>query len=269
MAGRVISQAGIEPIEAAIVRFVAGGAGLVAVMFLTRQQQWPPRQQLPGLAAMGFFGVFCYNFCFLTGLRTVPPGRASLMASLQPGIIFAFSALFLGERVTVARIAGLSVSLFGATLVLSQGDLAKLFENGLGTGDLWILGCVLSWAAYTLCGRTVLARMPSIAATTWSTLIGLAWLAIALPFTGPRTGEWNLPAITGAMFLGLLGTTLAFLWFLRGVAAIGAARASVFINLVPVFGALCSWWLLDEQFTAATLTGGALVIAGVRLLNRG
>jgi drug/metabolite transporter (DMT)-like permease len=70
------------------------------------------------------------------------------------------------------------------------------------------------------------------------------------------------------IFLGLMGTTAAFLLFLKGIGQIGASRASIFVNLVPVFGVLFSAVILGETPGAAALFGGALVIAGVRLLNR-
>jgi drug/metabolite transporter (DMT)-like permease len=75
-------------------------------------------------------------------------------------------------------------------------------------------------------------------------------------------------AILATVFLGVLGTTVAFLLFLKGIGQIGASRASIFVNLVPVFGVLFSALILREPPGASALFGGALVIAGVRLLNR-
>jgi drug/metabolite transporter (DMT)-like permease len=65
-----------------------------------------------------------------------------------------------------------------------------------------------------------------------------------------------------------MGTTAAFMLFLKGIGQIGASRASIFINLVPVFGVLFSALILAENPGAGALLGGALVITGVRLLNR-
>jgi drug/metabolite transporter (DMT)-like permease len=228
---------------------------------ITRELAWR-------LAAMGFVGVFLYNLCFFTGLRTVPAGRASLMASLQPSVVFLFSAVVWGERVTGMKLTGLSISFFGALLVLSQGDPRRLFNEGVNTGDLWVLGCVLSWVGYTLLGRTISGRMAAGAATAYSTWFGTALLA-AVAFGQPVEAQtWSWMSWMAAAFLGLGGTTIAFLLFLKGLAQIGASRTSIFINLVPVFGVLFSSLLLGESLGGATLLGGAFVIAGVRLLNR-
>ena len=84
---------------------------------------------------MGLFGVFFYNICFFNGLQTVPAGRASLVASMQPMFVFLVSAIVWGERVTPLKIGGLLLSLAGAVLVLSQGDPGRLFSQCRNRGD--------------------------------------------------------------------------------------------------------------------------------------
>jgi drug/metabolite transporter (DMT)-like permease len=192
---------------------------------ITRELAWR-------LAAMGFVGVFLYNLCFFTGLRTVPAGRASLMASLQPSVVFLFSAVV-------------------------WGDPRRLFNEGVNTGDLWVLGCVLSWVAYTLLGRTISGKMAAGAATAYSTWFGTALLAVVAFGQPVEAQTWSWMSWMSAAFLGLGGTTIAFLLFLKGLAQIGASRTSIFINLVPVFGVLFSSLLLGESLGGATLLGGA------------
>jgi drug/metabolite transporter (DMT)-like permease len=231
---------------------------------------WPGFNLATGLRllAMGFFGVLLYNLCFFTGLRTVPAGRASLMAALQPSVVFLFSAVVWGERITPLKIAGLIVSLFGAFLVLSQADPERLFQSGINTGDLWVLGCVVSWVAYTLIGRTLAGRIPVVAATAYSTWMGTALLAAFGAFQPAASAVWSSRVWLATVFLGVFGTAIAFLFYLQGLRQIGASRASIFVNLVPVFGVLFSTVLLGESLSGPTLAGGACVVLGVRLLNR-
>ncbi|HYP15455.1 MAG TPA: DMT family transporter [Bryobacteraceae bacterium] len=264
--GRIMSTEGIPALHAAVGRFAFGSAALLAIM-LTRP--WP-RPSLPvmlRLSAMGGCGLVLYNLCFFTGLKTVPPGRASLMAALQPSVVFTFSALFWREPVTKLKIAGLLLSLAGATLVLSQGEPSKLFASGLNTGDLWVLGCVVSWVAYTLIGRTVSGRLSALASTAYSTWIGAALLVLCSLFQQAADHPWSWKAWAAAAFLGICGTAVAFLLYLQSINQIGPARASIFVNLVPVFGVLFSSLLLGESIGLATLAGGFVVICGVRVLN--
>jgi drug/metabolite transporter (DMT)-like permease len=94
-------------------------------------------------------------------------------------------------------------------------------------------------------------------------LLAFLWLVQPAPSAG-----WSIQAVLATIFLGLMGTTAAFMLFLKGIGQIGASRASIFINLVPVFGVLFSALILGESLGAGALLGGALVIMGVRLLNR-
>jgi drug/metabolite transporter (DMT)-like permease len=85
---------------------------------------------------------------------------------------------------------------------------------------------------------------------------------------------WSLlPALSATywiavLYLALLGTVAAFIWYLEGVRAIGGPRTAVFINLVPVFGVAFAAVLLGEPILPSMVLGGAMVIAGVMLTNR-
>jgi drug/metabolite transporter (DMT)-like permease len=83
-----------------------------------------------------------------------------------------------------------------------------------------------------------------------------------------QPADWSWRVWASVLFLAVCGTALGFTWFADGVRVIGAARASAFINLVPVFAVLQAAVLLDERLGAAVLAGGALVIAGVWLTTR-
>ena len=269
MAASILSRNQIPAIYSSLGRFAFGSLGLLLIMWQLRPWPRPSKSVAWRLVAMGFFGVFLYNLCFFNGLRTVPSGRASLMASLQPSLVFLYSRLYLGDRATPLKIFGLLLSLSGAVLVLTQGDPARLFATGLGTGDIWILGTVVSWVAYTLIGRSVSASIASLPATAYAIWAGLAMLILYASLAGIPVPQLNTPAFWWiSAYLGILGTTLAFVLFQRGLERIGAARTSIFINLVPIFSVLSSSLVLGEAVTVPTMLGGVLALTGVRLLNR-
>ncbi len=265
----ILSRAGVPPIYSSLGRFVFGSLGLLLILWRAGNWPRPERAVWLRLLAMGFFGVFTYNICFFNGLATVPAGRASLMATLQPSLVFVYSCVFWGERPGVGKVSGLLLSLLGAGLVLTQADPEKLFRTGLGSGDLWILGTVLSWVAYTLIGRNLMGKIGALPATAyaiWAGLLMLVAYAVVVQEALPDFGQLSYWAITA--YIGLLGTTLAFLLFLRGIEQLGAAKASIFINLVPVFSVITSNLVTGEAVTWPTLVGGAMAMMGVRLLTQ-
>jgi drug/metabolite transporter (DMT)-like permease len=162
----------------------------------------------------------------------------------------------------------IALSLGGAILVLTQGDPAK-FTGAATPGDWIVWGCVLSWVTYTLLSRKAVAQFPAAGVSVWSVLIGTAMVFAGDAVTSQAAwAEAPARVWWAAAYLGLGGTAIAFSLYLKGIRAVGPTRASIFINLVPVFGVLASVAAGRETLTGPTLAGGALVIAGVYGLNR-
>ena len=63
-------------------------------------------------------------------------------------------------------------------------------------------------------------------------------------------------------------TGLAYFWYYQAISAIGASRAGIFINTVPVFAVVMGFLLLGEPVHFSLLTGGLMVVTGVYLTNR-
>ena len=269
IAGRIASLAMPAP-SAALWRYVVACVALVLVV-AWREGRLPrlSRPQWLGVTLLGATGVAAYNLFFMWGLERVPASRGSLIMALNPAIIMLGGALFYGEPLTRARVLGVVLALVGVTIVLGHGNPLGLFAGHVGWGEGALFGCVLSWAAYTLIGKRVLAGLSVIAATTYAALIGTAILVAANAITGDLgwpPASWRVAL--ALLFLGVFGTAVAFVWFYDGVVAIGPARTAVFINLVPVFAIALGVLLLGERLEASMLVGGAIVVAGIYVLNR-
>lgn len=270
IAGRILADS-VPPTEAALMRFVLAA---VALAFLTRlidgHLRLPPRKELPGLLLLGLTGVFCYNICFFSGLKHIEAGRASLIIALNPMAITIGAVLFFGERLSLLQCLGLFISLSGAFLVISNGDPTVLLSGGFGKGEMAIIGCVISWAGYSLIGRSVLKSMTPLSAVFYSTLFGsfMLFLATLADGTLPAPGSYDGADWLSLLFLGFLGTAAGFSLYYRAITMIGSARSSVFINLVPLFSILLAWLLLGETVNISVLIGGAILMAGVYLTNK-
>ncbi|HTQ01107.1 MAG TPA: DMT family transporter [Casimicrobiaceae bacterium] len=226
-------------------------------------------RQWVGVALLGATGVLLFNLCFMYGLARVPASRASLIMAVNPAVTLLGAAIFLRERMTRGKVLGVLVALAGVVVVLSHGNPVNLARGSVGAGEIVLFGCPLAWAANTVVARRMLPDVSAIAATAWSAIVGTAMLAIVNVFTGtlaPLDASWR--AWAALLFLAVFGTAIALVLFYDGVRRLGAARASVFINLVPVFAVVLGVLLLGERLELSMVTGGALVVAGVYLLNR-
>jgi drug/metabolite transporter (DMT)-like permease len=218
---------------------------------------------------LGMTGVFAYNAFFFKGLQYIPAGRASLIIALNPIGISALSAVFFKERLTWIKTLGILLSVSGAIVVITNGRLSQIWSGGIGVGELMILGCVASWVSYSLIGKAVMGDMTPLAAVTYATLVGVAALFFPAAAGGMFSRMWQYGAGEWAslFYLGFFGTVLGFFWYYDGIRKIGPAKASVFINFVPVSAIVMAYFFLGEAFTPSLAVGAAMVIGGVYATN--
>jgi len=270
VAGRILRE-NVGSFSAAFLRFTVAAVLLLAIVRKS-EGRFPQltRAQWASIALLGLTGVFAYNAFFFKGLQVISAGRASLVIATSPVLIAVFSAWLYGEKLTVVKITGILLSVTGAAVVISRGDLAGLLVQGVGRGELMIFGCVLSWVAYSLLGKSVMQVISPLTATAYAAAAGMLLLAIpawveGLPadlpyYTGP---EW-----VSIVYLGLFGTVIGFVWYYEGIRQIGPMRAGLFINFVPVSAILLAFFILSEPVTISLIIGAGLVISGVYLTNR-
>jgi drug/metabolite transporter (DMT)-like permease len=270
VAGRLLAEE-LHPLTASSLRFIFASAMLLAAI-LIRDKTLPllTKRQWGAMTLLGLTGVFSYNIFFFTGLQTVEAGRASMIIAVNPVITTFLAILFFGERCNFSRSIGMILSVGGALIVISRGHPAAIFQGDIGgTGEFYMMGCVLSWSAYTLIGKQLLKNIAPLVAVAYSCTIGAIFLVIAALFSGHLTELTDLTTTgVGCIFyFAFFGTTLGFIWFYDGVKKLGASRAVMYVNLVPVSGVLLGTLLLGEYLESSLLIGGALVFSGLYLIN--
>ncbi|MBI9082826.1 MAG: DMT family transporter [Desulfobacterales bacterium] len=271
IAGRTIAG-DVGPYSAAFLRFTV--ASIFLLVFVRRMEGRLPRlgrgQILP-VVALGLTGVFAYNVFFFKGLHLIEAGRASLIIACNPIFISLLSALLFKEKLNAVRISGILVSVSGAIVVITRGRLSALLDGSLGSGELFIFGCVASWVAYSLLGKTVMNRLSALSAVCYSSMIGGALLFFPACAEGLFHDAWyySLKDWISLFYLGFFGTVLGFVWYYQGIQRIGPMKSSLFINFVPVSAILLAYGLLDEPITWSLLMGAVLVGSGVYLTNVG
>ncbi|MFO7708348.1 MAG: DMT family transporter [Desulfobacterales bacterium] len=270
IAGRVLAQS-VGPFGGAFMRFAVASVCLAAVMLkMERSVVRPSGRDVAVLFVMGMTGVFAYNVLFLKGLKLIEAGRASVIIANNPVFIALMAAVFFGERLNALKVTGILLSVAGALVVITRGVLSSLLSGGFGWGELFIFGCVASWVAYSLLGKTVMARLSPLAAVTFSSVAGTACLFPPAVLEGMLTVDpYPLAAWASIFYLGFFGTVLGFVWYYQGIQRIGPVRAGLFINFVPVFAVLLSALLLGEPLTPSLLVGAVLVSSGVCLTTLG
>lgn len=238
---------------------------------------WPHlRRDWPQLAAawrwmipFGLLGTAYYNALCYLGLQHTTAINGLLLNSFIPVVIVMLGWAFLGKRLRPLEAIGIVVSLAGVVAIVARGDAAVLTGLQLNIGDIWILVSVLAWAAYTL----MLPRRPEAHPMSFLagiTVVGLLGLVPAYAWE-IASGRLIVPtpaALAGIAYTGIFPAFLGFVFWNRGVAEIGPAKAGLFMHLMPAFGIVLSFIFLDERPAAYHFIGIVLIFGGIWLNTR-
>jgi drug/metabolite transporter (DMT)-like permease len=259
----------MDVFTAVFLRFSMASAILLALL-RWRAGRFPrlsPREAVLVLG-LGLLGIAFYNSLFTAGLARVEASRAALIVPTNPAVTALVAALVLRERLGLVRGLGVALSVAGALWVLCRGDPRAFATLDFGLGDLLLVLCVFTWSAYALLGRVALASLSPLALTAYVMLAGSLPMSIPAWLEQPSLARVSPEGWAAMAYLVVFGTVLPFLWFSEGVKALGAARASQFINLVPPLAVAEAVLLLGEPMTGALYVGAGLVVAGLYLTNR-
>lgn len=260
----------LPPLTTAALRFFAAGVLMTIAAAALGGWDWTAvRRRLVGLSLMGITGVLGYNYFFTVGIQYTSAINAVLVVVINPVTTAIVAVTLLGEPWNWRLVAGVGLSFFGVLVTITKGSLASLANLSFSLGDLYMLGAVATWTAYTSIAKLVMKDVPPLTATSASTLIGSVMLVLA-SFT--ETGWSRLPALSGQtsaemIYLILFPTVIAYFLFNKGIQRIGASRASAYINLTPVNAIWIAALFYGEPVTAAQLTGAALIICGLLLVT--
>lgn len=258
----------IAPLAVATIRFALAAALLLGWCLLRGLPLRLRRSDLAVIAGVAVTSVAGYNVLFLYGVTLAPPSHgAVLVPGLIPMATLILSRLVLGTHVARRQVVGVLLSIAGLALVVGPelgGDARTL------AGDAMFAVSAAIWAAYTLIGRA--SRLDSAVLTLYGTAAGsliLLPLALLVPGGPGAVTDASLRAILSVVYLGSIGTVLSFVTFLQGIRLIGAARASAYTVLIPVFGLTLTVGLLGDPLTPLALVGAGVVLVGLRVTQTG
>ena len=270
IAGRSLAGS-VDPFAAAFLRFVTASVFLVILTVRREGSAALPRpNQILPILMLGATGVFAYNISFFKGLQLIEAGRASVIIANNPVFIAIFSALIFRERLGWLRSCGVVLSVCGAIVAISKGNLSLLSGDSVGWGEFFILCCVASWVTFSLLRKTVMDHLSPLVSVTHSAVAGVLLLAVPAWSHGVFSAcrHYSLSDWTAIFYLGFFGTVLGFVWYYEGIEKIGPTRAGLFINFVPISAIAMAWGILGEPVTWSLLFGLLLVTTGVYLTNK-
>jgi len=263
-----IAVAETGPFTLVGLRLLFGFLGLLVVLAIQRPKL--PRDART-LLAFGFMGVFNTGLPFLLitwGETRIDSSLASILNGTVPLFTIVIAHFWLrDEKITLPRIAGLVVGFIGIIILVSKDfQPAGLHSDVLG--QLAVLVAAISYATAITFSRRHLRGQPPVLQTGMVLLIAdsLVWLTasgVERPLQPPHTAL----AWFAVLWLGLLGTCVAYLLFFWLINAWGPTRASLVTYVFPVIGLFLGILFLHEPADWRLLVGSALIVGGIGVVN--
>lgn len=259
----------VSPMMLVTLRWLVIGAVLaLAIPMQVRASvpvMWAHRWLILGLA---LFGLTAFNALLYSAAHLTTAINIVLLQSCVPVLVL-LGAMFQGERVRGPQFLGIALTLLGVIIVATRGAPLTLLTLKINAGDLMMLAGCFGGAWYNLSLR----RRPKIPAIVFFAGLSLAAAISSAPLLAIEAarGQTFMPSLIGwgiIVFCALGPALGAQVCFLRAVDLIGASRAGLYTNLVPVFGALFGVLLLGEVFASYHAMGLVLVLTGIWLSER-
>jgi drug/metabolite transporter (DMT)-like permease len=249
------------------------GVALIPILIAARpslRQDWPAlRARWIYLAVMGAAGYTVFVALFYVAAHRTTALNLSIIQGAIPALVLIGARIFLGVRFTALQALGALVTMLGVGVIASQGDPRRLAALAFNSGDVMMVVAAVLYAGYTIglrqrphvSGVSMLAGMAVAAFITSLPLV--VWEIMSGGFVWPTWG-----GLLALAFVALGPAFVAQLTYMRGVELIGPGRAGVFVNLVPVFGAIMAVVILGEPFALYHVLALLLVVGGIAIAQR-
>ncbi len=206
----------------------------------------------------------------LVGLNFTTATNASLINAIQPTITALLCWIFLRDRLRPAQWLGIATAFTGVAQMTLQGDWRQIFDMSFNRGDLIVLVAMFGFAGYAINIRHIPTSFTAIqslfAVIVFGTVLLLPFYIAETVMYKPIAISWHTALVVAA--LSLLVSVAVMLMWTRGNQLIGPNRAAIYMNLLPLFGALLAVVFLQETIAVYHLIGGALIAGGMILVLR-
>lgn len=260
----------LPPMAFTFLRWFTAALILLIIAAPHLRKDWPMiRKHGLYLFVMGAVGFAAFNLLLYNAVHTTSALNVTIEQSAMPMVIMVIGFLAFREPFTWIQGLGSIVSLIGVAVTVSNGDLQALLALQVNQGDGLMVMAALVYSAYTL----ALRFKPALHWLSFLAVLAASAALTCLPFfiVEMMQGQMPVPSLGAAglvLYVAVFPSILAQLFFARGVGMIGAGRAGMFINLVPLFAAVLAILLLGEDIRLFHITGFALIMAGIWLGTR-
>lgn len=251
-----------------------GAAAGPALPTANRRQSPPAAGKRPAVVVLTLCGQVSFPLTLYIGLQTTSALNAAIYMSATPSMVLLINRLIFRDPVLGRNWLGVAFSTLGVMILLFQGNpLHAASLHTFAIGDLWAMGSALSWALYCSLLRLKDRRIPANGFVAVSSLLGALILVPIVIFWLMRHpaqdwAAWREPFfLSGLAYLVIFPSWLAYLFWNKGIATIGATRGEIYTHIIPLSGGVLSILFLHTQPQAWHLFSALFIMVGIGICS--
>lgn len=221
-------------------------------------------RNLPILTLVGVIGFFLYNTMIIKALKSTSASNVSIISALIPITTLILEAILLKTKISKYHFGAIVLAFISVIIVISNGDILKIFETSWSHGDLFMLIGIFCISTYSVFNsRTKLSYPPLQMLLYYFIVTAIISFPLALkelPY------QISVLGILSIIYQGALGTALTYILIQLSLKTFGANHAMIYFNVIPIAALMLSIIVLGEPITISLIFGSILMIASIKLV---
>ncbi|MFN6944391.1 MAG: DMT family transporter [Cytophagaceae bacterium] len=256
----------IQPSAIIVIRVFIAALFFIILHFLTIKEP-VKKGDLIRIFPCALFGIAINQLLFYEGLNLTTPINAALMMTTAPILVLTISAILIKEKITINKIAGISLGAIGAiSILLHSGQTAgKLF-----TGDLLVLTNAVSWAIFLVIAKPLLQRYHALTIIKWMFIMGF-FMVFPFGINNVIDIQWaDMPgfALLSLGFIVVFATIFAYILNVGALRYVNPSVAGTYIYFQPALASLIAVFFGQDELTKEKIFFSLLILGGIYLVSR-
>ena len=272
IAAKVASIISLEPIKLSFYRNIVVIIILlpfvfykIKIIFEIFKQNWKI------IIFFSILSVSIFNTFMNIALTTSSVISTSLMPSFAPSMIIIFSLIIYKSKISYLQLFGVIVSFIGFINIIIRGNILNLGSLNFVVGDIWMLGCVSCWALYSSMIRKIPKEIDNLSFLFLIFFIGNIFVLPFYSYESILHQSFSMNEKYGiflVLYCGIGPALISYILWLKSIQIIGASKAGLFLNLIPIFSSIISILFLNEILKNYHIIGAILIFIGIFLVNK-
>ena len=222
------------------------------------------------ISFMGVITISTFNSVVYFALNYTQVINAVLMLSAIPAATIVLSSLMKIEKTNTFQLIGLLVSIVGIGSIISNGDFQKIISLDFNKGDIWMLVCVITWSLYSTLLKKNKFKFSQFTLIQLMVSVGILFLIPQFFYEKSIGLELNFDKnfFLILTYVAIFPAIAAYYFWQKGIEIIGPNRASMFIQLMPLFSAIMAIIIFKEKFEMYHFVGAFFILSGIYLSNK-